>query len=180
MLGGEDFDSALVDYCLQEFQRKNKGVDVKGNARALKRLRNSCEKAKRALSASTHTSVEVDGFFNGVDLNVSVSRAKFESVCDTLFRKTIAPLEQVLSDAHMSKSDIHEVVMVGGSTRIPKIRELVSQFFNGKKLNDSVHPDEAVAYGAAIQAHILSTGKNSTDRTSDLILLDVAPWSLGL
>jgi L1 cell adhesion molecule like protein len=111
---------------------------------------------------------------------MNVTRAKFESVCEALFRKTIEPLEQVLSDAQLSKAQIHEVVMVGGSTRIPKIRDLVSQFFNGKRLNDSVHPDEAVAYGAAIQAHILTAGKNSTDRTSDLILLDVAPLSLGL
>jgi ATP-dependent protease HslVU ATPase subunit len=109
-----------------------------------------------------------------------MTRARFESLCDALFRRTIAPLEQVLRDADMSKTDIHEVVMVGGSTRIPKIRELVSSFFNGKKLNDSVHPDEAVAYGAAVQAHILTAGKHMTDRTSDLILLDVAPLSLGL
>jgi L1 cell adhesion molecule like protein len=115
-----------------------------------------------------------------MDLNMNVSRAKFESLCDHLFRKTIEPLEQVLSDAKMAKGDVHEVVMVGGSTRIPRIRDMVSSFFNGKKLNDSVHPDEAVAYGAAVQAHILTDGRNSNDRTSDLILLDVAPLSLGL
>ena len=180
-LGGSDFDNALLEYCLQEFQKKNKNIgDLKQNHRAISRLRNACEKAKRSLSSSTQTTVEVDGFVNGLDLNMNVTRAKFESVCDALFRKTIEPLEQVLSDAQLSKAQIHEVVMVGGSTRIPKIRDLVSQFFNGKRLNDSVHPDEAVAYGAAIQAHILTAGKNSTDRTSDLILLDVAPLSLGL
>ena len=179
-LGGEDFDMALTDWCIQEFEKKNKGQTVKGNDRAIRRLRTSCEKAKRTLSTSTTATIEVDAFVNGIDLNLTVTRAKFEAMCDAIFRRTITPLEQVLSDAKMSKADIHEVVMVGGSTRIPKIRELVSSFFNGKKLNDSVHPDEAVAYGAAIQAHILTGGKNSNDRTSDLILLDVAPLSLGL
>ena len=171
---------ALTDWCIQEFEKKNKGQTVKGNDRAIRRLRTSCEKAKRTLSTSTTATIEVDAFVNGIDLNLTVTRAKFEAMCDAIFRRTITPLEQVLSDAKMSKADIHEVVMVGGSTRIPKIRELVSSFFNGKKLNDSVHPDEAVAYGAAIQAHILTGGKNSNDRTSDLILLDVAPLSLGL
>ena len=179
-LCGEDFDMALTDWCIQEFEKKNKGQTVKGNDRAIRRLRTSCEKAKRTLSTSTTATIEVDAFVNGIDLNLTVTRAKFEAMCDAIFRRTITPLEQVLSDAKMSKADIHEVVMVGGSTRIPKIRELVSSFFNGKKLNDSVHPDEAVAYGAAIQAHILTGGKNSNDRTSDLILLDVAPLSLGL
>lgn len=179
-LGGEDFDMALTDWCIQEFEKKNRGQTVKGNDRALRRLRTSCERAKRTLSSSTTATIEVDGFLNGLDLNLTVTRAKFEAMCDAIFRRTITPLEQVLTDAKMSKAEIHEVVMVGGSTRIPKIRELVSAFFNGKKLNDSVHPDEAVAYGAAIQAHILTGGKNSNDRTSDLILLDVAPLSLGL
>jgi L1 cell adhesion molecule like protein len=123
---------------------------------------------------------KVDALINGLDLNLTVTRAKFEMICESILKRTIAPLEQVLSDAKMSKGDIHEVIMVGGSSRIPKIRELVSAFFNGKKLYDSVHPDEAVAYGAAIQAHILTGGKDSTDRTSDLILLDVAPLSLGI
>ena len=179
-LGGEDFDSAMVDWCVQEFERKNRGVTVKDNARALRRLRTACERAKRTLSTSTQASIEIDALAEGVDFNIVVTRAKFESLCDAAFKRTIAPLEQVIRDAKMSKDQIHEIVMVGGSTRIPKIRELVSSFFNGKKLNDSVHPDEAVAYGAAIQAHILTAGKDSNDRTSDLILLDVAPLSLGL
>ena len=179
-LGGEDFDSAMVDWCVQEFERKNRGVSVKDNARALRRLRTACERAKRTLSTSTQANVEIDALVDGIDFNMVITRAKFESLCDNAFKRTIAPLEQVLRDAKMSKSDIHEIVMVGGSTRIPKIRDLVSSFFNGKKLNDSVHPDEAVAYGAAIQAHILTAGKDSNDRTSDLILLDVAPLSLGL
>lgn len=179
-LGGEDFDNSMVDWCVQEFERKNKGTSVKENVRALRRLRTACERAKRSLSSSTQATIEVDALVDGIDFNVVMTRAKFESLCESAFRRTIAPLEQVLRDANMAKSDIHEIVMVGGSTRIPKIRELVSNFFNGKKLNDSVHPDEAVAYGAAIQAHILTNGKNSNDRTSDLILLDVAPLSLGL
>jgi L1 cell adhesion molecule like protein len=179
-LGGEDIDCIMVDWCVQEFEKKNKGVVLKDNARALRRLRTACERAKRSLSSATQANIEVDGLANGIDLNLMLTRARFESLCDALFRRTIAPLEQVLRDAEMSKTDIHEVVMVGGSTRIPKIRELVSQFFNGKKLNDSVHPDEAVAYGAAVQAHILTAGKHMTDRTSDMILLDVAPLSLGL
>uniref|UniRef100_A0A6C0KVH2 Chaperone n=1 Tax=viral metagenome TaxID=1070528 RepID=A0A6C0KVH2_9ZZZZ len=179
-LGGEDFDSAMVDWCVQEFERKNKGTLVKGNDRALRRLRTACERAKRSLSTSTQATIEVDALAAGIDFNTVFTRAKFESICEAAFRRTIAPLEQVLRDAEMSKTDIHEVVMVGGSTRIPKIRELVSNFFNGKKLNDSVHPDEAVAYGAAVQAHILTNGRTGTDRTSDLILLDVAPLSLGL
>lgn len=179
---GEDFDNQLVDHCILEFERKNKALAglSKQNQRALRRLRTSCERAKRALSSSTQATIEVDAFVEGVDLNVSISRAKFEALCEALFRRTIAPLEQVLRDANMSKTDIHEVVMVGGSTRIPKIREMVSAFFHGKRLNDSVHPDEAVAYGAAIQAHILTNGKYGKDRTSDLILLDVTPLSLGL
>ena len=178
--GGSDLDSIMVDWCVQEFQRKNKNSNVKDNARALNRLRSACEKAKRSLSTSTQASLEIDALVDGIDLNLIMTRAKFEALCESTFRRTIAPLEQVLRDANMSKSDIHEIVMVGGSTRIPKIREMVSNFFNGKKLNDSVHPDEAVAYGAAIQAHILMGGANSTDRTSELILLDVAPLSLGL
>ncbi len=170
----------MVDWCVQEFERKNRGVSVKDNARALRRLRTACERAKHTLSTSTQANVEIDALIEGIDFNMVFTRAKFESLCDALFKRTIAPLEQVLRDAKMSKNDIHEIVMVGGSTRIPKIRELVSGYFNGKKLNDSVHPDEAVAYGAAIQAHILTAGKDSNDRTSDLILLDVAPLSLGL
>lgn len=179
-LGGEDFDSTMVDWCVQEFERKNRNVTVKDNARALRRLRTACERAKRTLSTATQANIEIDALADGIDFNIVFTRAKFESLCEAAFKRTIAPLEQVIRDAKMSKDQIHEIVMVGGSTRIPKIRELVSSFFNGKKLNDSVHPDEAVAYGAAIQAHILTADKNSTDRTSDLILLDVAPLSLGL
>ena len=179
-LGGDDIDNELVNWCVQEFERKNRGTQLKGNARAFTRLRSACERAKRTLSIATQASIEIDSLIDGIDFSLVLTRAKFESLCDAIFRRTIAPLDQVLRDAKMSKTDVHEIVMVGGSTRIPKIRELVSTYFNGKKLNDSVHPDEAVAYGAAIQAHILTAGPNSNDRTSDLILLDVAPLSLGL
>lgn len=176
---GEDFDSALVEWCCQEFQKKNK-VDLRSNSRALRRLRTACERAKRNLSSSTQSAIEIDSLYDGIDFNLTITRAKFEALCEATFKRTIAPLEQVLRDSKMSKDQIHEIVMVGGSTRIPKIRELVSNFFNGKKLNDSVNPDEAVAYGAAVQAHILTAGKDSTDKTSDIILLDVSPLSLGL
>jgi len=179
-MGGEDYDNILVDWCCQEFSKKNKGMNLRESDRALRRLRTACERAKRTLSAATQTTIEVDSLYEGIDFNVVLTRAKFESLCETLFRQTVEPIAQVLRDSKYSKDEIDEVIMVGGSTRIPKIRELVSNFFNGKKLNDSVHPDEAVAYGAAIQAHILTSDKDTKDATSDLILLDVAPLSLGL
>ena len=175
-LGGEDFDNILVEFCASEFQRKTK-LDIRDNARALRRLRTACERAKRTLSSATQTNIEVDSLFEGADLNVTITRAKFEQLCDSLFRRTVAPLDGLLRDAKMSKADIDEIVMVGGSTRVPRIRQLVSDYFGGKKLNDSVNPDEAVAYGAAVQAHILTGG---SEKVQDMILLDVAPLSLGL
>jgi len=175
-LGGEDFDNLMVDYCVQEFKRKTK-LDVSGNARALRRLRTACERAKRVLSSSTQTTIEVDSLMEGQDFNTTITRAKFEQLCEPVFRRTVAPLDQLLRDAKLSKEEIHEIVMVGGSTRVPRIRQLLQDYFNGKKLNDSVNPDEAVAYGAAVQAHILTGGSAKTD---DIILLDVAPLSLGL
>lgn len=178
-LGGEDFDNSLVDYCVQEFERKNRGSKLAGNVRALRRLRTACERAKRTISSATQASVEVDSLVDGIDFSLTITRAKFESLCDAAFRRCLAPLEQVLRDAKVSKSDVHEVVMVGGSSRIPKVRTLVSEFFNGKKLNDSVHPDEAIAYGAAIQAANL-TGADKSGKLDSLVLLDVAPLSLGL
>jgi heat shock protein 1/8 len=179
-LGGEDFDNSIVEWCCQEFTKKNRGVDINSNARALRRLKTAAERAKRTLSTTTQTMIEIDSLIDGIDFNTTLTRAKFESLCEATFKRTIAPLDQVLRDAKMSKDQIHEVVLVGGSTRIPKIRELVSSYFGGKKLNESVNVDEAVAYGAAIQAHILTADKDSKDATSDLILLDVAPLSLGL
>lgn len=173
---GEDFDNILVEFCAAEFQRKTK-VDIRSNPRALRRLRTACERAKRTLSTATQSTIEVDSLADGNDLNVTLTRAKFEQLCDSVFRRTIAPLDGLLRDAKLSKSEIDEIVMVGGSTRIPRIRQLVSDYFGGKKLNDSVNPDEAVAYGAAVQAHILTGGSSKTE---DIILLDVAPLSLGL
>ena len=178
-LGGEDFDNAIVDYCVSEFKRKHK-QDISDNARALRRLRTACERAKRTLSSSTQAQIEVDSLYEGIDFAVTLTRAKFESLCEPFFRRTVAPLDQLLRDAKMSKDQINEIVMVGGSSRIPKIRELLSSYFNGKKLNDSVNPDEAVAYGAAVQAHVLTAPKDRQDKTTDLLLVDVIPLSLGL
>lgn len=178
-LGGEDFDQAIMEWAIGEFKRKTK-LDPKGNARALQRLRAAAERAKRALSSGQQATLEVDSIMDGQDLSLVLTRAKFEQLCDEAFRRTMKPLDQVMKDAGLAKSQIDEIIMVGGSTRVPKIRQLVSDYFGGKKLNDSVHPDEAVAVGAAIQAHILSNKDGKQDRTSDLLLLDVAPLSLGL
>ncbi len=179
-LGGEDFDNTLVSYCSEEFRKKTK-VDLANNPRALRRLRTACERAKRGLSSATQATIEVDGLADGHDFQTTITRAKFENMCDSFFRRTVAPLDGLLRDAKMDKSKIHEIVMVGGSSRIPRIRQLLTEYFGGKKLNDSVNPDEAVAYGAAVQAHILTKGSAQTgDATDNIILLDVAPLSLGL
>jgi L1 cell adhesion molecule like protein len=176
-LGGEDFDNRLVNWCVQEFKRKTK-KDPTGNNRALRRLRTACERAKRTLSASAETTIEVDSLFDGTDFMTKVTRAKFEELCMDLFRSTIDPVDRVLRDSKMSKNSIHEIVLVGGSTRIPKVCSLLTEYFNGKELNRSINPDEAVAYGAAVQAAIL-TG-NQSKITQDILLLDVAPLSLGI
>ena len=176
-LGGEDFDNRLVAWCLQEFKRKHK-KDPSGNNRALRRLRTACERAKRTLSSSAETTIEVDALFDGVDFATKITRAKFEELCMDLFRSTIDPVDRVIRDSKMSKGSIDEIVLVGGSTRIPKVCALLSEYFNGKELNRSINPDEAVAYGAAVQAAIL-TGDQSKI-TQDILLLDVAPLSLGI
>lgn len=176
-LGGEDFDTILVEYFMDEFKKKHK-KDLTGNKRALRRLRTACESAKRTLSSATVANLEVDSLFDGIDFTSTITRAKFEHLCDSLFRKTMQPVEQVLRDSKIAKSDIHEIVLVGGSTRIPKIQQLLSDFFNGKELCKTINPDECVAYGAAIQAAIL-TGVNDS-KIADLLLLDVCPLSLGL
>merc|ERR1711881_640550 len=150
-LGGEDFDNRMVDHFVQEFKRKNK-KDITDNARALRRLRTACERAKRTLSSATQTSIEIDSLFEGIDFYTSITRARFEELNMDLFRGTMEPVEKVLRDAKMDKNGIHEVVLVGGSTRIPKVQQLLSDFFNGKDLCKSINPDEAVAYGAAVQA----------------------------
>merc|ERR1712054_336350 len=175
-LGGEDFDNRMVNHFVQEFKRKHK-KDFTSNARAMRRLRTACERAKRNLSSSANASLEIDSLFEGIDFYSQITRARFEDLCADLFRGTLEPVEKVLRDSKIDKGSVHEVVMVGGSTRIPKVQELISQFFNGKEPNRSINPDEAVAYGAAVQACVLTGG--STGDT-DLLLLDVAPLSLGL
>jgi L1 cell adhesion molecule like protein len=176
-LGGEDFDTILVEHFAEEFRKKHR-QDISENKKALRRLRTACERAKRTLSSATTANIEVDSLYDGIDFNASITRAKFENLCDSLFRKTMAPVEQVLKDSKLSKSQIDEVVLVGGSTRIPKIQQLLSDFFNGKELCKSINPDECVAYGAAIQAAILTGSKD--EKISDMLLLDVCPLSLGL
>ncbi|KAI8351519.1 hsp71-like protein [Blakeslea trispora] len=176
-LGGEDFDNRLVDHFKQEFKRKFK-KDISSNARAIRRLRTACERAKRTLSSATQTTIEIDSLFEGVDFYTSLTRARFEELCQDLFRKTMDPVEQVLHDAKLDKGSVHDIVLVGGSTRIPKVQKLVTDFFNGKEPCKSINPDEAVAYGAAVQAAIL-TG-NTSEKTDSLLLLDVAPLSLGI
>lgn len=176
-LGGSDFDQRLMTHCIAEFKRKTKH-DVSSNNRCLARLRSACEMAKRTLSANTTATITIDSFYEGVDLNVQVTRARFEELCADLFRTAFEPVERVLADAKMSKGQIDDIVLVGGSTRIPKIQQMLSDFFNGKELCKSINPDEAVAYGAAVQASILSGVKSV--KTDSLILLDVAPLSLGI
>ena len=176
-LGGEDFDNRMVDHFVNEFKRKHK-KDLTGNKRALRRLRTACERAKRTLSASAQASIEIDSLFEGIDFYTSITRARFEELCSDLFKGTLDPVEKALRDAKLDKSSIHDIVLVGGSTRIPKVQKLLQDFFNGKELNKSINPDEAVAYGAAVQAAILVG--DTSEAVSDLLLLDVAPLSMGI
>jgi heat shock protein 1/8 len=176
-LGGEDFDTRLVNHFAQEFKRKNR-QDITENARAMRRLRTACERAKRTLSSATTATIEIDSLYEGIDFNSSITRARFEELCMDLFRGTMDPVERALKDSGLSKGQIDEIVLVGGSTRIPKVQKLLSDFFNGKELAKNINPDEAVAYGAAVQAAILSGHRSS--KTEDLVLLDVAALSLGL
>ena len=176
-LGGSDIDNLIVEWLCEDIKKRMK-KDVRENARALKRLNIAAEKAKKTLSASTTTTIEVESLLDGVDYNTYLTRAKFEQLADKVFTRTLDPLDRLLKDAKMSKGDIHEIVLVGGTTRIPRVQELLSNYFNGKQLNKSLNPDEAIAYGAAVQASILTGQGNS--KTSELLLLDVAPLSLGI
>jgi heat shock protein 1/8 len=176
-LGGEDFDSRMVTHFIDEFKRKEK-LDIRSSARAVRRLRSACEKAKRTLSSSATASIEIDSLYEGKDFYSSITRARFEELCGDLFRGCLDPVEKVLRDAKMDKSQVHDVVLVGGSTRIPKVQKLLSEFFNGKELCKSINQDEAVAYGAAVQAAILSGDKS--EALNQVLLVDVAPLSIGI
>eukprot|EP01018_Ginkgo_biloba_P028907 Gb_07010 [translate_table: standard] len=176
-LGGEDFDNRMVNHFVQEFRRKYK-KDISSSPRALRRLRTAAERAKRTLSSTAQTSIEIDSLYEGIDFYSTITRARFEELNMDLFRKCMEPVEKCLRDAKMDKGSIHDVVLVGGSTRIPKVQQLLQDFFNGKELCKSINPDEAVAYGAAVQAAILSGDGN--EKVQDLLLLDVTPLSLGL
>jgi L1 cell adhesion molecule like protein len=176
-LGGEDFDNRMVNHFIQEFKRKHK-KDISDNKRAVRRLRTACERAKRTLSSSTQASIEIDSLYEGIDFYTSITRARFEELNADLFRGTLEPVEKSLRDAKLDKASVHDIVLVGGSTRIPKIQKLLQDFFNGKELNKSINPDEAVAYGAAVQAAILHGDKS--EEVQDLLLLDVTPLSLGI
>lgn len=176
-LGGEDFDNRMVSHFMKEFERKHH-KDLSKNNRAIRRLRTACERAKRTLSSSTEASIEIDSLFDGVDFYTKITRARFEELCADLFRGTLDPVEKALTDAKMDKNKIHDIVLVGGSTRIPKVQKLLQDFMNGRELNKSINPDEAVAYGAAVQAAVLSG--DASDAIKDVLLVDVAPLSLGI
>ncbi|KAG9397648.1 Heat shock protein 70 family [Carpediemonas membranifera] len=176
-LGGEDFDNRMVNHFVTEFERKHK-MDISGNARAMHRLRTVCERAKRMLSSSTQAAIEIDSLFEGIDFFTKITRARFEDLCGDLFRACIDPVQRVLTDAKLDKTKIHEIVLVGGSTRIPKVQQLLKDFFNGQQVFRSINSDEAVAFGAAIQAAIL--GGDTSDKLSQILLLEATPVSLGI
>ena len=176
-LGGEDFDNNMVYFLADEFKKKNK-MDIKKSKKSMTKLKKYCEQAKRTLSSSTQAHIEIDSLYEGVDFNTTISRAKFEVINSEIFKKCLKCVEKVLHDSKVSKSDVDEIVLVGGTTRIPKMQTLLSEYFGGKKLCNTINPDEAVAYGATVQASLLSGVKSK--KLQDLLLLDVTPLSLGL
>jgi heat shock protein 5 len=177
-LGGEDFDQRVTDHFVKIFKKKNNGIDIRKDPRAFQKLRNEVEKAKRDLSSIHQVKVSIEGIMDGVDFSESLTRARFEELCADLFKKTLVPVQQVLDDSSMKKSEIDEIVLVGGSTRIPKVQQLIKDFFNGKEPNRGINPDEAVAYGAAVQGGIL--GGEQSEETKDILLIDVTPLTLGI
>lgn len=177
-LGGEDFDSRLVSYCVEMFSQKHEDKDLTTNRKAIGRLRKACEMAKRMLSSSEYTSIDLEALFEGIDFSATITRARFEHLCSDLFNRTLSPVKKALADANLKKDDVHEILLVGGSTRIPMVQQLLQDFFNGKELTKSINPDEAVAYGAAWLAFNLANKKSKG--TQDLVLMDVAPLSLGV
>ena len=176
-LGGEDFDDRLIKFCIEEFKNETE-IDLNKNEKAKRRLKVACEKAKKNLSSAQETMIDIDALAEGEDFNIKINRPKFEDLCRDLFEKCIPPITEALKDAELKKEDINEIVMVGGSSRIPKVIEIVKAYFNGKEVNKSIHPDEAVAYGAAIQAAIANNVQD--DGLEKLVLLDVTPLSLGV
>ncbi|KAF9932496.1 ATPase with role in protein import into the ER [Linnemannia zychae] len=175
-LGGEDFDQRIIDHFVKTFKKKNPGVDINADLKAMGKLKREAEKAKRTLSSQMSVRIEIDSFYNGKDFSETLTRAKFEELNMDLFKKTIKPVEQVIKDAGLSKGDIQDIVLVGGSTRIPKVISLIEDFFGGKKASKGINPDEAVAYGAAVQGGVLS----GDSTTGDIVLLDVNPLTLGI
>lgn len=178
-LGGGDIDNLLLDHFVAEFKQKH-DQDLTTSAKSIRRLRAACEKAKITLSTSMHANVDIDSLFNGIDFHSTISRARFEIICMDIFKEAMKPLDQVFEDTHILRDQVHQIILVGGSTRIPKIQTLLSNYFDGRALNKSINPDEAVAYGAGVYAAVLSGASKESKKTDNLVLLDVAPLSLGL
>ena len=180
-LGGEDFDQRITDHFVKAFKRKH-SVDITSDSRALQKLKSEVEKAKRDLSSVQQVKIFIEGLIDGIDFEETLTRAKFEELCNDIFKNTLKPVEQVLRDSELKKSEIDEIVLVGGSTRIPKIQQLIKDYFNGKEPNRGINPDEAVAYGAAVQGAILGGEVFNLNSIfdKDMLFIDVAPLTLGI